>query len=185
MKTLTRSIAIVAIACATSQPLRADAIDALAAAIEGRLSLMDDVARYKWNHALPVGDRARETALVERTTAAAVGLGVPQAYARRVMAAQIAASRARQEALMAGWRRSHAPTFADVPDLADVQRPAIDRATDELLGRLRAAVCELGAAERTRVASAPARFADTPGVWAIAVEPLWPAPACASTPATE
>jgi chorismate mutase-like protein len=152
------------------------AIGQLKDAIAARLLLMDDVARYKWNHDLPVIDAARESDLLERTTAAAVALGVPRDYARRVVAAQIAASRARQQELIDEWRRADRPTFADVPDLASAQRPAIDRATAALLTRLRAAMCGLDDDARAVLASPPPSFDGSARVWATAVDPLWPTP---------
>jgi len=153
-----------------------DAIDALKDAIAARLLLADDVARYKWNHGLPVVDTARESALLDRTTAQAVALGIPESYARRVVTAQIAASRARQQELLERWHRLDESTFADVPDLATAQRPAIDRATAALLTQLRAAMCTLDAAARAALAVPPPSFDASAAVWTTAVDPLWPLP---------
>ena len=130
--------------CAIAAPA-AELEDAIAA----RLLLMDDVARYKWNHALPVVDAPREAALLERATADAVAIGLPEAYARRIIAAQIDASRAIQLQLVAGWQRDKQPPFTDVPDLATVQRPVIDVATHRLLEHLHTTMCTL-AEESTR-----------------------------------
>ena len=145
-------------------------------AIAARLLLADDVARYKWNHALPVLDSEREAAVLERTTGAAVALGIPQDYARRVVAAQITASRDRQQASMDAWRRAQHAQFTDVPDLATVQRPALERATTDLLTRLHDSMCNLDAAARTTLAAAPPTLADSPDAWSAAVDPLWPPP---------
>ncbi len=157
---------------ANAEPL-ADLEDAIAT----RLLLMDDVARYKWNHALPVVDAEREAALLERSTADAVALGLPESYARRVLAAQIQASRALQLELVAVWQREQRPSFADVPDLNSVQRPAIDAATLQLLERLRAAPCPLARSDaQAEIATAPASLADHPAAWATATAALWPLP---------
>ena len=154
-----------------------EAVAALQDAIAARLQLMDDVARYKWNHGLPVLDAAREAALLDRTTAEAVARGIPETYARRVVAAQIAASRARQEELLQRWQdAAPPPTFADVPDLAREQRPAIDAATAALLTRLRTAMCSLDDTARTALAAPPQSFDGSTRVWATAVDPLWPPP---------
>jgi len=160
--------------CATASPL-----DDLASAIAGRLSLMDDVARYKWNHSLPIVDEQREAKLVDSATAQAVTLGVPADYARRVVVAQIEASRTRQTELTTLWQAQHQAAFDGVPDLATAQRPAIDAATTNLLRRLRAAMCELDSA------AAHAVFADPPtglegakSAWSAATTALWPAPDC-------
>ncbi len=146
-------------------------------AIAARLLLMDDVARYKWNHSLPVVDTQREAALLERTTADAVAIGMPKDYARRVVAAQIEASRTIQLQLVAGWQREKQPPFADVPDLAAVQRPAIDAATHRLLEQLHTAMCTL--AEETAPAelqSVPPPLSQQREAWSIATAALWPVP---------
>src|SRR4029077_4859677 len=111
-------------------------------AIAARLLLMNDVARYKWNAELPVLDTAREAALLERTTDSAAAIGVPRDYARRVVAAQIAASREVQQTAIDRWRAERHGTFSDVPDLVTVQRPAIERATAALLTHLLDAMCK-------------------------------------------
>jgi chorismate mutase len=152
-------------------------VTALKDAIAARLLLADDVARYKWNHAQPVADPTREAAVLDRTTAAAVALGVPHAYAQRVVAAQIAASRNRQEAWMNSWRRDPHAIFADVPDLAIVQRPALDRATTQLLVQLKAAMCDLDEAARHALDVPPQSFVESAHEWSIATESLWPPPA--------
>jgi chorismate mutase len=154
-----------------------DAIARLKDAIAARLLLADDVARYKWNRDQPVEDPEREVAVLERTTAQAVALGIPEAYARRVVAAQIAASRARQQVLINRWRAAKHTPFADVPDLAVVQRPAIDRATAVLLARLHAAMCSLDDVARVTLSSPPLSFDGSARPWATAVDPLWPPPA--------
>jgi len=145
-------------------------------AIAARLLLADDVARYKWNHGLPVLDAEREAAVLERTTNAAAALGIPQDYARRVIGGQIAASRDRQQASIDVWRRQQHGRFADVPDLSHVQRPALERATTELLTQLRASMCSLDAAARTTLTAPPPALADSPDAWSAAVDPLWPPP---------
>jgi cyclohexadienyl dehydratase len=160
--------------CASAAPL-----DDLASAIAARLSLMDDVARYKWNHSLPIVDEQREAKLVERATAQAVTFGVPADYARRVVVAQIEASRARQTELTTQWRAQHHAPFDGVPDLATAQRPAIDAATTNLLRRLRAAMCELDSAAAQAVfADPPAGLEGAKNAWSTATAVLWPAPDC-------
>ena len=158
--------------CAAASPL-ADLTDAIAA----RLLLMNDVARYKWNHAQPIVDPEREAALLERATADAVALGLPEAYARRVLAAQIEASRTLQLKLFATWRSEQQPPFPGVPDLAAVQRPGIDGATHRLLEQLKASLCPLTQDDaRTAIETPPTSLADQPAAWSIAIASLWSMP---------
>ena len=138
---------------------------------------MDDVARYKWNHELAIADAGREAALLDRATAAAVALGLPEAYARRVLAAQIDASRRLQTELFTTWRQRQQPVFVGVPDLAGVQRPAIDAATQQLLGHLHASLCALAHDEaRAELTTPPQSFDQHPTAWTIATDALWPVP---------
>ena len=147
-------------------------------AIAARLLLMDDVARYKWNHALPVVDAQREAALLERATADAVAIGLPETYARRVIVAQIDASRAIQLDLVAAWQRDNQPPFTGIPDLATVQRPAIDAATHHLLEQLQAATCALSEEPaRAELQSVPLPLSQQREAWSIATAALWPVPA--------
>ena len=174
-------VCALAVACAFAHANDTDAPPTVAAArlkdaIEARLLLMDDVARYKWNHDLPVADAPREAVLLDRTTAQAVALGIPEDYARRVVAAQIAAARVRQQELIDRWRQASRPPFDDVPDLATVQRPTIDRATADLLTRLRAAMCGLDDSARGALASPSPQLAESTRAWTTAVEALWPLP---------
>ena len=171
---------VLALACTAARADDAAALRPIASlkdAIAARLLLADDVARYKWNRGLPVADAAREAAVLDRTTAQAVELGIPGDYARRVVAAQIAASRLRQQELTDEWRDANRPAFSDVPDLATAQRPAIDRATATLLTRLRAAMCGLDDDARVALTSPPRSFDRSARAWATAVDPLWPPPA--------
>jgi len=138
---------------------------------------MDDVARYKWNHDLPIADAERETALLDRATAEAVALGLPEAYARRVLAAQIDASRALQTELITAWRQQQQPAFEAVPDLFSAQRPAIDAATQRLIEQLNASLCALTRDEgRSEMETPPASFEGHRTAWAIATAALWPVP---------
>lgn len=148
-------------------------IAALKHAVAARLALMQDVARYKWNNAIPIAAPAREAALLDAVTQRAIQLGLPGDYARRVVAAQIEASRTLQSDLFAQWRASSQGTFDGVPDLATVQRPRIDTATRRLLEALataREALDAPGAA--AALAPPPPPFAAWPDVWSIAVAPL-------------
>jgi hypothetical protein len=108
-----------------------------------------------------------------------VTLGVPADYARRVVEAQIEASRTRQIELTTLWRAQHHPSFDDVPDLATAQRPAVDAATTNLLRRLRAAMCELDSdAAHAAFSDPPAGLEGAVSAWSIATAALWPAPDC-------
>ena len=170
---------VVLMGLAAAPAAAADPVEMLREAVAARLLLMDDVARFKWNAELPIADPQREAALLQRMTASAVALGLPEDYARRVLAAQMEASRAIQGALFDRWRAARQGRFDEVPDLATVQRPAIDRATTALLEALAGARCELDDAEARRMfEAAPAGLDNQAVAWAIATAPLFTTSPC-------
>lgn len=168
--------ALLLFALATALPAQvcADAADALASAIETRLRLMPDVARHKWNHDVPVADPVREAAVLDAAVERARVQGTPPDCARRAIEAQLAASRAWQERLVQKWRSSRRGTFSGVPDLATVQRPAIDVATERFLHAVRDVGCSRDDGLAARLAHPPAGI--DPDVWAQAVAPWRAAP---------
>ena len=167
---MTRCIAWILLAV-FGLPVSADPVHDLAAAIEARLLLMPNVARYKWNHDLTVTDPARESALLDHIGARAAALDVDPACARIVVEAQLAASRGWQQRLFDRWRTKGRRSFQGVPDLATTVRPAIDDATERLLVALRDVGCEADPAVAARLDTAPHSLADVADVWAIAVSP--------------
>jgi chorismate mutase len=180
---LARATALaVLISLAAVPAAAADPMEALRDAVAARLLLMDDVARFKWNAKLPITDPRREAALLERSTASAVALGLPEDYARRVLAAQIEASRTIQAALLDRWRKADQGKFRDVPDLATVQRPAIDRATATFLEALAAAQCDLADPDAKALLETPSAVAGQAGAWAIATAPLFTTSPCPRPP---
>jgi chorismate mutase-like protein len=104
--------------------------------IDERLLLAPDVARYKWNHHLPIEDVARENELIAKLGRQASGLGLPQAWSEDFFRAQIQASKTLQNELFQGWDVFKRERFPDEVDLATVTRPKIDRINDELLHAL-------------------------------------------------
>ena len=171
---LVRVALTIASGCAMASPL-----DDLAGAIATRLSLMDDVARYKWNHSLPIVDEQREAKLVERATAQAVTLGVPADYARRVVVAQIEASRARQAELTTQWRAQHHARLRRCSRSRDGaapchrcghHEPAAPAARGDVRTRFGRRACGV------RRSAGGARGREE--CWSTATAALWPAPDC-------
>jgi chorismate mutase-like protein len=143
--------------------------------IAARLGQMGGVAQYKWNHGLPVTDPDRETAVIERTVAAAKAIGLEEAYATQVVAAQMRAAKLIQNALFEEWRAAEQGAFAQVPDLNAELRPAIGKLTRELLETLvtlapSLARCQLPAGLR----STPPSLHHFGDAWHVAVFGLLP-----------
>ncbi len=108
-------------------------IESLRALIDERLLLAPDVARFKWNHHIPIEDLPREAQVIAALGQRAGDLGLPQAWAERFFRAQIEASKVAQGELFQGWDALRHGPFPDAPDLATVTRPKLDLLTEQLL----------------------------------------------------
>ena len=111
-------------------------LETLRQAIEGRLQLAPDVARWKWNHHADIEDAVRERQVIESVSTQAVALGVPRRFAEAFFRAQIEASKTVQRELFMGWEVMKTGTLSDAPDLQAVTRPKIDAATTQLVHAL-------------------------------------------------
>lgn len=103
--------------------------------IEARLALMHDVARWKWNAQKPIDDPTREAELLDRLAIEATDhWQIHSDDTRLFFASQISAGKSVQRADYRSWmQQQQRPAFADVPDLATVQRPKLDAVSQELL----------------------------------------------------
>lgn len=111
-------------------------IDKLLTLMQQRLALMPDVARWKWNHELPVADPAREQTLLDDLVKRGHSHGLDPAITRAFFAAQIKAARLVQQQHFDRWKaENHAP-FEHVPNLTSEIRPKIDKLNSELLAAL-------------------------------------------------
>jgi chorismate mutase len=110
-----------------------DSSRALGKLMNARLSLMTDVAKYKWNTHGSIEDPAREQKILEELNAKAEALNLPPLWVQHFFREQIEAGKLIQYQLFANWTREHAGTFSNVPDLATQIRPQIDDLTTKLL----------------------------------------------------
>jgi chorismate mutase-like protein len=115
-----------------------DADALVIARVLARLELMHDVARWKWTARKPIDDPEREAALLARIVVQATNRGIDAEVARRFFEDQFAAAKIIQRADFDQWTQEKHGPFDNVPDLATVQRPRIDAATEELLEALAA-----------------------------------------------
>jgi chorismate mutase-like protein len=99
-----------------------------------RLSLMVDVAAWKFLRGLPVEDLPREAAVLEAMATRAGELGLAPAPLVAFSAAQIEAAKAIQSCWIDRWTGGAAPAPTDAPDLAAVIRPEILRLDAALVG---------------------------------------------------
>jgi chorismate mutase-like protein len=101
-----------------------------------RLTLMTEVARWKWNRQAAIEDLPRERAQLESLRARALAAGVSPESVDRFFGAQINAAKQLQFELFDRWRREQTGAFNGVLELDADLRPEIDRVTTEMLGVL-------------------------------------------------
>jgi chorismate mutase-like protein len=135
-----------------------------------RLSLMTDVARYKWNAKAPIEDVPREKQIIDSLKTQAQDLGVPASWAERFFRAQIEAAKVIQREQFTEWERNGVKRFESVPDLATEIRPRLDALTPRLLRALAAAWPEL--ADSTQRERIDTIMHDMPGAGAHAMAAL-------------
>ena len=114
------------------------ALQHLLALIDERLSLMPEVARYKWNSGGAIEDLPREQALLQSVREQAVQRGLDADAVTQFFAAQIEASKVVQRELFAAWQGAGQGKFAQVVDLATQIRPRLDQLSPSLLDALAA-----------------------------------------------
>ncbi|MEN9704667.1 MAG: hypothetical protein RLZZ393_546 [Pseudomonadota bacterium] len=119
-------------------PLGPTPAEALAALVDERLSLMPDVARYKWNRNQAIDDPPREQAVLDAVRAQAPQYGLDPARAVAFFAAQIEAAKVLERELFVGWQANRQENFAEVKDLSAEIRPRLDALSPQLLAALAA-----------------------------------------------
>jgi len=107
---------------------------ALLTAMNDRLTLMEQVAAYKFVNKKPIADPEREAALLEAMETRAPSFGLPPQDVRRFFEAQIEAAKMVQANLMGTWQASGLNLPA--PPSLDELRQKIDRVNEALLHAL-------------------------------------------------
>ena len=124
-------------AISQSQPSATDTGQELSKLIGARLSIMQEVAKYKWNNNAPIEDPDREQKLLDSVGKQAQAAGLQLQWAQHFFRLQIEAAKLAQYQLFQDWRRTQHPAFSDAPDLATVARPHLDALTPLLLKSLK------------------------------------------------
>ena len=136
-----------------------------------RLAIMEQVARFKWNEGLPVEDKDREAAVLEKTVGLAVAEGLNTKVATRVIKAQIEAAKFVQRALFEKWRAMAKGKLADAPNLTVTLRPEISRLSNDLIAALIAAEDDLDDCFARRILiPLPEALTPFPRAWDAAVD---------------
>jgi len=99
--------------------------------------------RRRWNSGTPIEDLPREREIIEAIGRETPVHGLDPEIARDFFRAQIEASKIIQNARFAEWRARNQPPFADIPDLRNQIRPALDALTPAMLRTLAEAMSAL------------------------------------------
>ena len=110
-------------------------LDRLLLLMEQRLTLMHDVARWKWNASKPITDPERERESLQSVVEHGRGKGLDSDLVRSFFAAQMEAARLVQQADFDRWKANKQQPFADTTSLA-VLRQRIDDLNRELIDAL-------------------------------------------------
>lgn len=97
-----------------------------------RLTLMREVAQWKWLHRRPISDPEREQALLWTFGRQAAQSGIEPHRARSFLRGQMAAARLVQQAWFERWESAPEQVPRHAPDLERELRPRLDQLTAEL-----------------------------------------------------
>jgi chorismate mutase-like protein len=110
-------------------------LDRLLGLMQQRLTLMHEVARWKWNAGQPVRDAEREREVLHSVVEGGRGKGLEPDLVRSFFAAQMEAARLVQQADFDRWKAKNQKPSADTKNLA-VLRQRIDQLNSELINAL-------------------------------------------------
>lgn len=114
----------------------ADDVARLYESIDARLSLMPDVAAWKWTHRRPVFDEDRERAVLANVVARAHYFGLTPESVQRIFETQMKLARSVQTALFETWKSEGFPQNLAIRDLETDLRPALDGLSSDQLAAL-------------------------------------------------
>jgi cyclohexadienyl dehydratase len=123
---------------AASEPATSSAVaeDQLYEVINQRLSLMKQVAAYKWINKLPIEAPAREKVVIKKASLSGLNHGVTVDSSERFFRSQIEAAKDIQRCWFDTWHLGEPPTSAE--DLNATVRPKLIRLGDEITRELTA-----------------------------------------------
>ena len=108
--------------------------EALYRLINERLSLMEQVAAYKWINEQPIAVPERETLVISNAVRDGLQYGITTDSSSAFFSAQIAAAKIIQQCWFDRWEAEKPPVTAE--DLADVVRPKLISLGREIVSRL-------------------------------------------------
>lgn len=120
----------------TSKTAGENAAEELLGLMKERLSLVEGVARAKWNAGSPIADAKREGRLLASRVEDAAALGLDRDLVRAFLEGQLAASKKYQAGLFEKFKKDGVKEFPKVADLRRELRPRIDQIDREMVATL-------------------------------------------------
>lgn len=108
-------------------------IDGVLILINQFFEVSHEVAKWKWNHNMPIEDKQREESTLQKLKERALMMGLPPHLVSEVVKAQMQASKLLQEDDFNRWTEEGVDLFADVRDLKKELRPQIDAIREKFL----------------------------------------------------
>lgn len=137
-------------------------VDELRDLMAQRLSMMEDVARHKWNQQSAIEDLPREQKIIASLQQQATALGIPAAWAEHFFRGQIEAAKQIQREHFVQWQTQQRGKFENVPNLDTIIRPELDQLTTQILRQLALTWPALQTArEQPRITQAMQKLRDT------------------------
>lgn len=110
-----------------------EALNPLFEIMAERLSIMKDVALYKWHNHLQVEDLYREEIILAKTTEKAISLGLQPAPSRHFFQMQMDAAKAIQTSWHQKWNKTDNLQLSEGPNLKTELRPELIRLGDKIM----------------------------------------------------
>jgi len=142
------------VALAQSALAQASKEEAMVELISVRLSMMKEVAAYKYGKDLPIEDPAREAVVLEASVEKAKALGLDGATVLPFFERQIAAAKAVQACWMARWRNGNGKALRFPRDLQTELRPQLIEIGDKIDTTLAGALAGGAGLDDARLAKA-------------------------------
>lgn len=108
-------------------------IDGVLLLINEFFEISHEIAKWKWNHKIPIEDKARESNVFHKMTEHAQSRGLPTQIVEEFAKAQIEASKLLQEQDFHKWREEGVSRFTDVRDFKKDLRPKIEAINENFL----------------------------------------------------
>jgi len=112
-------------------------IDGVLFTIQEWFVLTHEVAKWKWNHEVPIQEKKKEEKLIQALCEKGKKAGLQPQLVKEVFQAQLEASRMIQENHFENWRKQEINQFGGVLNFKSDLKPKIDQICDQFIFKLK------------------------------------------------